>query len=199
MEGRPMSLVDDIKTIQRAVGARADGIFGPHTAEAVLTHLKRVEMVNVGETPTLLDERTRKTIATLDPKAQELFLDFAALAKATAATLGCDYVAISGHRTWKEQDELYERGATRAKGGQSNHNFGIAVDFGVFYGKAYADDAKPELARRVHAACAVHAKACGLEWVGDWKRFVDPPHYEVATGLTLAAKRKLYKERGSVL
>jgi peptidoglycan L-alanyl-D-glutamate endopeptidase CwlK len=108
-------------------------------------------------------------------------------------------VAISGHRTWAEQDELYERGVTLARGGESNHNFGIAADFAVFRGKVYLDDSKPELARRVHAACAAHAKDCGLEWGGDWKRFVDPPHYELATGLTLAAKCKLYKERGSVL
>jgi peptidoglycan L-alanyl-D-glutamate endopeptidase CwlK len=194
-----MSLVDQIKTIQRHCGAEVDGIFGPRTAAAVLAELQKDS--SDGHRPTLqnLDARTLKTIGTLDPKAQAAMTTFALLAKATAATLGCDYVAISGHRTWEEQNELYERGVTLAKGGESNHNFGIAADFAVFRGKVYLDDSKPELARRVHAACAAHAKDCGLEWGGDWKRFVDPPHYELATGLTLAAKCKLYKERGSVL
>jgi peptidoglycan L-alanyl-D-glutamate endopeptidase CwlK len=194
-----MSLVEDIKTIQRHVGAEVDGIFGPRTAAKVLAELQKDS--SDGHRPPLqeLDARTLKTIGTLDPKAQAAMTTFALLAKATAATLGCDYVAISGHRTWAEQDELYERGVTLARGGESNHNFGIAADFAVFRGKVYLDDSKPELARRVHAACAAHAKDCGLEWGGDWKRFVDPPHYELATGLTLAAKCKLYKERGSVL
>ncbi len=194
-----MSLVEDIKTIQRHVGAEVDGIFGPRTAAKVLAELQKDS--SDGHRPPLqeLDARTLKTIGTLDPKAQAAMTTFALLAKATAATLGCDYVAISGHRTWAEQDELYERGVTLARGGESNHNFGIAADFAVFRGKVYLDNSKPELARRVHAACAAHAKDCGLEWGGDWKRFVDPPHYELATGLTLAAKCKLYKERGSVL
>ena len=198
-----MSLVDDIKAIQRAVGAEPDGIFGPQSAGKVLEHLARVEMVDdSGETPTPLDGRTLRTLATLYAKAIQMFEDFTLLAKATAATFGCDYVAISGHRTWKEQDELYLRvpKVTNAPGGYSNHNFGIAVDFGVFRGKVYLDASDAELARRVHAACAAHAKACGLEWGGDWKgKLKDSPHYEVSTGLSLAAKRKLYNERGSVL
>jgi peptidoglycan L-alanyl-D-glutamate endopeptidase CwlK len=194
-----VTLVDQIKAIQRHVGAEVDGIFGPRTAAKVLAELQTDS--SDGHRPPLqeLDARTLKTISTLDVKAQAAMTTFALLAKATAATLGCDYVAISGHRTWEEQNELYERGVTLANGGESNHNFGIAADFAVFRGKVYLDDSKPELARRVHAACAAHAKDCGLEWGGDWKRFVDPPHYELATGLSLAAKRKLYKERGSVL
>ena len=200
-----MSLVDAIKAIQRAVGAEPDGIFGPRTAVAVWKDLNReaAEAAKAGaKEDAILDERTIKTIATLDHAAQFRFVDFTLLAKATAATYGCDYVAISGHRTWKEQDELYLRvpKVTNAKGGYSNHNFGIAVDFGVFRGKVYLDASNPELAQRVHAACAAHAKACGLGWGGDWKgKLKDSPHYEVSTGLSLAAKRKLYNERGSVL
>jgi peptidoglycan L-alanyl-D-glutamate endopeptidase CwlK len=192
-------LVDDIKAIQRHCGADPDGVFGPRTAAAVLRELRKNE--DVGETPTLLDARTLATIATLDVKAQAAFTTFALLAKATAATFGCDYVAISGHRTWKEQDELYFQTprVTNAKGGFSNHNFGIAADFAVFRGKVYLDDSKPELARQVHTACAAHATDCGLEWGGDWKRTKDYPHYELKTGLTMAEKRKLYWEKGTVL
>jgi peptidoglycan L-alanyl-D-glutamate endopeptidase CwlK len=195
-------LVNRIKAIQRAAGAEVDGVFGPVTALAVLRALQREDDA-VGETPTLLDGRTAATLATLDAKAQARFECFAYYAQATAATLGCDYIAISGHRTWEEQDELYQRvpQVTRAKGGHSNHNFGIAVDFGVFQGggRIYCDDSKPELARTVHAACAAHAKSCGLEWGGDWVGMKDHPHYELATGLSMAAKRKLYQKEGSVL
>lgn len=36
-----------------------------------------------------------------------------------------------GFRTYAEQDEIYARGASRAEGGQSNHNFAIAMDVAI--------------------------------------------------------------------
>jgi len=204
-----MTLPDQIRAIQRAVGEDVDGVFGPDTASAVLRHLASVELVNpdtVGETPTLLDARTLASIGTLDPKARDRFEHFAKLAKATAATFGCDYIMISGNRTWDEQNELYARGrtapgsiVTNARGGSSNHNFGIAGDFGVFLGKAYLDDSKPALAAQVHAACAVQARALGMDWGGDWKSLKDYPHFEIRTELSMADKRKIYLKEGSVL
>lgn len=206
-----MSLVDDIKTIQRAVGAQPDGIFGPRSAAAVLRHLERVEMVETQDGKTQdareeLDERTRRTIATLDPRAIEIFEDFMMRAKATAATLGCDYVAISGTRTWEEQAALYQKykagGPKAAPPGYSWHNFGTAIDCGVFRAKSYLDNANPELARRVHAACAEHAMDCGLEWGGTWKgRSCDPPHYQVylVNSTPTAKDRAKFKQEGSLL
>jgi hypothetical protein len=51
----------------------------------------------------------------------------------------------------------------------------------------------------VHEACAVQARKLGFEWGGDWKKLKDYPHFEISTGLTMAEKRKIYGERGSVL
>lgn len=203
-----MSLVDTIKNIQRVVGVTADGVFGPVTAGAVWVALNKNE--DTGETPALpssdIDPRSAGNIATLDTKAREAFQEFYRLANATAATFGCSYVMIGGHRTWEEQDALYAQGrtkpgdiVTKARGGQSNHNFGIAADFGVFMGKAYLDSSNPSKAAQVHKACSMHAAACGLEWGGSWTSFKDAPHYEVATGLTMAQKRNVYEARGSVL
>lgn len=148
-----------------------------------------------------LDPRTLKTIATLDPKARETFEVFAEAAQEVARKFGCDYRAISGHRTWEEQDRLFTQTpkVTNAPGGYSNHNFGIACDFGVFRGKVYVDASNPELADKVHAACGKLAYSHGLEWGGTWKRFKDFPHYEIPTGLTMAQKRKLYQKEGSLL
>ena len=147
------------------------------------------------------DTRTLKNIATLDPKCQQRFRAFAEAAKDVAASLGCDYVMISGNRTWAEQDKLFAQRpkVTNARGGQSNHNFGIAGDFGVFQGKVYLDESNASLAHKVHKACAALAPKYGLEWGGAWKSFTDEPHYEVATGLTMASKRKRYLANGSVL
>lgn len=222
-----MSLVNDIKAIQRHCGAEPDGKFGPKTAAAVLRELR--SQTQDGETQDareeartveVMDARTSQVIHTLDPKAQDIFFQFAHLAKATAATLGYDYIAISGHRSWEKQDELYaqphdgkdndgdgrideaDEKVTNAQGGESDHNLGIAVDFGVFCGNFYMDGGEAKhaaTANRVHEACAVHARALGLEWGGDWKVFKDYPHYGIPTGLTTAQKRNVYQQRGSVL
>jgi peptidoglycan L-alanyl-D-glutamate endopeptidase CwlK len=210
-------LRSNVKTIQREIGVEPDGVFGPVTAARVLHYLQRdnlpldAEKVMPAAIPeeSEFDPRTEQRLASLDRKAVPAFRRFIALAKATAATLGCDYVAISGNRTYAEQDALYEQGrskpgkrVTNAKGGQSNHNFGIAIDFGVFQGGVYLDDGnrvQASLASKVHKACSMHADGCGLEWGGDWHSIKDEPHYEIATGLTMAAKRELMAEKGSVL
>lgn len=155
--------------------------------------------------PPSFDPRTEKYLATLDPRGVEKFRRFIVEAKAIAARLGCEYIAISGNRTWEEQDNLYAQGrtkpgkiVTKAKAGQSNHNFGIALDFGVFRGGRYLDDSSPKEADKVHAAVAAHAAAYGLDAGHFWK-FQDSPHFEIATGLTLAQKRTRYAKTGSVL
>lgn len=196
-----MSLVADIKEIQAFYGLTRDGIAGPQTIGAILADIRKRGGSQVPPAESTLDERTLANLATLDVKARDRFEQLALLGKATAATFGCDWIMISGHRTWAEQDALYARRpkVTNARGGFSNHNFGIAADFGVFRGKVYLDEANPELAARVHEACAVHARKLGFEWGGDWKRLKDTPHFEISTGLTMAEKRAIYQKKGSVL
>lgn len=210
-------LRDIIKDIQRELGVEADGVAGRVTLTNALAALRerhldlqeeKVWPARVGEAAEF-DARTEKNLATLDPKAQPMFRRFLSLAQATAATMGCDYILIGGNRTWAEQDALYAQGrsvegsiVTNARGGSSNHNFGIAGDCGVFQGKVYLDGgnkAQAALAAKVHKACSEHAAACGLEWGGSWTSLKDLPHFEAKTGLTLAQKRSLYSKKGSVL
>ncbi|MFN2746979.1 peptidoglycan-binding protein [Bacillus sp. z60-18] len=101
------------------------------------------------------------------------------------------YVQItSGYRSFEEQNRLYAQGrtapgniVTNAKAGQSNHNYGLAVDYVLL-----SSDGKKALWtvnskwRRV----AQIAKALGFAWGGDWKSFKDYPHLEMMGGLTLA-------------
>jgi peptidoglycan L-alanyl-D-glutamate endopeptidase CwlK len=210
-------LISMITEIQGEVGVKRDGRIGPVTIGAVLAALKArhmdpaVEAVLPAKTSEsfAFDSRTEAVLATLDPKAVPMFREFLCLAKGTAASLGCDYVLISGNRTYAEQDAIYAEGRTKpgeirtnARGGYSNHNFEIAADAGVFLGKIYLDNGTAEQkarASKVHRACSEHALSCGLAWGGKWTSIVDQPHYEVATTLTLAQKRKLYSEKGSVL
>lgn len=200
--------IGEVKRLQRRVGAEDDGKIGPMTVSAIHRVLdgKEIPKKPVTNVALQLDPRTEKNLASLDPNAQPDFRKFTLLAKATAATFGCDYVMISGNRTYAQQTALYAQGrtapgkiVTNAQAGFSNHNFGIAGDYGVFRGKDYVDSSEPAFAAKVHKACSVHAAECGLEWGGSWKGFKDLPHYEKATGLSMHEKRKRMAARGSVL
>jgi hypothetical protein len=90
---------------------------------------------------------------------------------------------VQGFRSIEEQNKLYAQGrngnpgaiVTRARGGESFHNYGVAVDF-VFRKEGYnATEALWQLLGRV-------GKAQGFEWGGDWKGFVDRPHFELTLG-----------------
>jgi peptidoglycan LD-endopeptidase CwlK len=154
----------------------------------------------------MIHPRTKKHIDRLDPKVRNAFTKFAEDAQALTKELGMEYLGVSGNRTWAEQDALYAKGRTKpgpkvtnAKGGQSNHNFGIAMDFGVFKNGKYLDDINPVLAAKIHRLVAQDAADYGLDWGGNWESFSDEPHYEYHTGLTMAQKRAKYKATGSVL
>lgn len=89
---------------------------------------------------------------------------------------------VQGMRTFAEQDELYAKGRTRpgqivtqARGGESNHNYGLAVDLCPF------TDDKPDWNAPMSAWAAIGAAAekHGLEWGGGWKKFIDKPHVQL--------------------
>jgi len=196
-----MSLRSDTRAIQKIVGAKADGVYGPRTAGLILAHLKQADdvvelpRVTVPDSKTI-DARTLKNLATLEPKAQVKFKKFILRAQAIAAALGCDYKAISGTRGKAEQNKLYAKGrtapgrkVTNARYGYSNHNFAIALDFGVFAGNKYIDNTDPSRASAVHRAVAAVAEEYGIDWGGNWKSFKDVPHFEVKSNLTTTQKR----------
>lgn len=205
-----MNQRDSIKTIQRAVGAEPDGVIGPETITAILRELARLGILVPSVIPaSSLDERSAATMATLDPKAWDRINHFLLLAKATAATFGCEYVAISGTRTMAEQAILKRKsdagGPHAAAPGFSWHNFGTAIDCGVFLARTYLDDGSPTqqaLAEKVHYAVAVHARDCGLEHGGTWKgKSCDPPHFQIDMGHSSPtnADRAKFQQEGSVL
>jgi peptidoglycan L-alanyl-D-glutamate endopeptidase CwlK len=62
---------------------------------------------------------------------------------------------------------------TNARGGHSNHNFGIAFDVGVFEGGQYLDESPK------YNAVGVVGMDLGLEWGGTWKTIQDEPHFQL--------------------
>ncbi len=145
------------------------------------------------------DERTENNLATLHPKAEALARSF--LEKAAAALpAGVAVKIISGTRSYKEQDALYAKGrtlpgpkVTNARGGYSNHNFGVAFDIGLFQGAKYLEESP------LYAKLGPIGEAVGLEWGGRWKSIQDEPHYQAKTGLTLAQMRERVAAGKSVL
>lgn len=171
-----MSIEKIIRAVQQKVGVEVDGKPGPQTWAAI-------HQVVIGKpvpaTPSYIgkvDERSEKVIAGLHPQVAPYAR--ALISRGTA--LGIESKIISGLRTYAEQDELFAQGRTKlgrrvtnAKGGESNHNFGIAFDLGVFEGKAYVSDSS---AYDVLGAIGVEL---GLEWGGHWQGFVDKPHFQL--------------------
>lgn len=141
-----------------------------------------------------IDPRSEKYIATLLPELRPVVR----LLVHKAAQSGIQIKIISGLRTTAEQDKLYAKGrtlpgakVTNARGGYSDHNFGIAFDIGVFEGPKYLR----ESAR--YEAVGALGMELGLEWGGSWKSLVDQSHFQLrpAWARTLSEKAMLAELR----
>jgi peptidoglycan L-alanyl-D-glutamate endopeptidase CwlK len=173
-----MNIQDMITAVQRALALEADGKAGPETWAAVYNKIVKPAKPDLLSAATVaaVDPRSEKTIATLHPDAQP----YARALVQKAAAVGITIKVISGLRTFEEQDALYAQGrtapgpkVTNAKGGQSNHNYGIAFDVGVFEGTKYL----PESPK--YKAVGALGTELGLEWGGSWKTIVDQPHFQL--------------------
>jgi peptidoglycan L-alanyl-D-glutamate endopeptidase CwlK len=144
------------------------------------------------------DARSEGVIRTLLPDTQRAARNFLNRAKDKFS----EYTVklISGTRTYAEQDQLYKKGrfgnkekkVTKARGGQSNHNFGIAWDVGIFReGKYLTGDTPKE--DKVYKALAAAVLSNDLEWGGNWQTFVDKPHYQLKLDLDLSEIRARFE------
>ena len=149
----------------------------------------------------MIDPRSAKVIATLLLKVQPTFANLLIELKKHFQEKGIECKYISGHRTYAEQDALFSKGrttpgpiVTKARGGFSNHNFGVAVDVGLFLpdGRYLGESS---YYKEIGQIVAIYPQ---LEWGGNWK-FVDEPHIQWRTGLTLAELRERVKNGRSVV
>ncbi len=92
-------------------------------------------------------------------------------------------------RTFKEQDDLYAIGRTKpgkkvtnARGGQSIHNYGFAVDIClIIEGKTASWDTAKDWDNDQVAdwyECVKIFAKYGWDWGGNWKKFKDLPHFD---------------------
>jgi peptidoglycan L-alanyl-D-glutamate endopeptidase CwlK len=143
-----------------------------------------------------MDPRTQKNLNSLYEPARSRFSDFLTEVQILAGKKGLEYRAICGTRTFEEQAELYAQGRTKpgkivtnARPGSSFHNFGLAIDCGVFEGGKYLDASNSKKADLFHREAAKFCSKHGLRWGGNFKSIYDAPHYELDTKVTLAQMR----------
>jgi len=130
---------------------------------------------------------------------------------------------IQDLRTVDEQNGLYALGRTKinpdgrsatkpmgnivtnAKGGQSYHNYGLAIDFAILYdldgngtyetlswdlAKDYDKDGEADWMEVVDTF-----KKRGFEWGGDWHSLKDNPHFQRTHGYTVGQLFDLYTRK----
>lgn len=172
-----MNIKQVIGAIQKSLGEEVDGKPGPQTWKAIAEKIvpKQAAALSNGSSVEL-DPRSKKNIETLRAEVQP----YAIALIQQAANNGITIKILSGLRTYAEQDALYAKGrtapppeVTKAKGGYSNHNFGIAFDVGVFEGNKYLGDSPK------YKAVGVLGMELGLDWGGNWKTIVDQPHFQL--------------------
>ena len=99
-------------------------------------------------------------------------------------------------RTFAEQDALYAQGrkvvgpiVTKAKAGQSFHNYGLAIDIVLIVdGKTASWDNATDFDKDGLSDWQEVVYVFGLygwEWGGNWK-FKDTPHFQKTFGLTIS-------------
>lgn len=127
----------------------------------------------------------------LHPKVRQEVIDAISEVEAFWPVGTCVRI-VQGLRTIAEQDALYAQGrtkpgpiVTKAKGGSSFHNFGLAIDGVIMVGKDIVWD--HPLWPEVVAAF----KAKGWGWGGDFKSIVDKPHLEKTFGKKPAQLREM--------
>lgn len=179
-----MSLSNTTRQIQIIVGARPDGVYGPETAGKILAALQLSKPITKPPISTGLDfdNRTTKNLETLQPGALDVMKSFVRRAISIAASMGVELKVICGLRNKADQDKAYANGASKAKWGQSWHNYGMAIDFGCFKGSTYLDSSNPKLASSVYKAIGQVIGEYGIEWGGNWKSFKDEPHFQIDLG-----------------
>lgn len=178
---------------QGLYGGALDGCWGPMTEAADREFERRGAELRLLGT---FEPRSEHILAGLHLGAQASARRLLSLARSAGFTARL----VSGTRSYAEQDRLHAQGrygnagprVTNARGGQSNHNFGIAWDIGLFdaAGGYLNGDTGAEIAE--YRRLGELARPLGLEWGGDWKGIPDVPHYQLSTGRSIVETRRLF-------
>lgn len=102
---------------------------------------------------------------------------------------------VQGFRSFAEQDALFKKRpkVTNARGGQSYHNYGLALDFAILHdvnGDGKFEELSWDIVKDFDKdgvfdwnEVVVAFEAYGWSWGGKWRTFKDYPHVEKTFGL----------------
>ncbi len=154
------------------------------------------------------DQKTLERIQLLHPKLRDEALEmYDDIVQALSGSAACRFAYTL--RTFAEQDALFAQGRTKpgkivtnAKGGQSYHNYGLAIDIVLLADKDhngsfesavwdtrtdFDGDKKADWMEVVQIF-----KRYGWEAGIDWK-FIDPPHFQKTFGYSVKQLSELFK------
>jgi peptidoglycan L-alanyl-D-glutamate endopeptidase CwlK len=200
---------DAVAHVQLLLGVFDDGKFGQNTRGAVIAFQESqgLDVSAEGEgkvgTKTLAalekaNEEILNSVAKIDKRNKKVKLHpafrkkLAALAEALA-NQDMNALITDGFRTFAEQNILFEKGrstpgpkVTNARGGKSNHNYGLAVDmYPVLEGRVFTDTPKgndKHLAPRfneIQQAIVKEVEGLGLTSGVHFHNLVDTPHVQL--------------------
>jgi peptidoglycan L-alanyl-D-glutamate endopeptidase CwlK len=147
-----------------------------------------------------MDQITLKRIERLNIRVREEALEiYKDICEALTGRAVCRFTHTL--RTFEEQNALFEQGrkrpgkkVTNARGGQSFHNYGLAIDICLIIdGKEASWDTLSDFDGD-HVSDWQEIvrifKMYGWEWGGDWK-FRDMPHFQKTLGMTIKDLQRL--------
>lgn len=192
-----------IRNVQKKLEAFVDGSAGPETWAAIhfavvgkqpARGLKTNGGLSLAGEGKPADSRSEVNIATLLPKVRP----FARGLIEKCTNQGITIKVTSGTRSFAEQDALFAKGRTKpgkivtnARGGFSNHNFGIAFDVTIFKGSTDPEKAKiPVFESPLYKVIGALGTELGLEWGGNWRTIADEPHFQLRPGWADGLKEK---------
>lgn len=146
-----------------------------------------------------MDKITAQRIALLHPKLRDEVTQIIKEIDAKVSTPNSFVRITQGLRTFEEQDALFNQRprVTKARGGESIHCYGLAIDI------CFIVDGKPTWETKKdwnknHQSDWMEVvqifKAHGFVWGGDWKTFVDMPHFDKSFGYTWKQLLVKYKK-----
>ncbi|MDD3896770.1 MAG: M15 family metallopeptidase [Candidatus Peribacteraceae bacterium] len=148
--------------------------------------------VGVGENnevivPETWDEVTNRRIQELHPAIREMTLTFI---NRVEEELNIRLrITQNPYRSFGEQNALYAAGISPVRGGESYHNYGLAIDLVEIEANGAANF------QTNWDAIARIGKDIGFNWSGDWDNPYEKGHFDVNFDLRTDQLLQLYKER----
>ena len=190
---------------QRNAAAAEPGMEGKVTRGL----LAAMEALAAAQPQAQFDFDKRRRLDRVHPKLKETVIRLAA----RLAARNMSFLVTDGLRTFAEQDELFAQGrtkpgkkVTKARGGFSNHNYGLAIDsYPVISGRVFTEipDGATQQFRKtfnaIQTAIGEEGEAVGLTWGGRWSDPFDPPHLQLFSQNEMNPSKclEIYKANGN--